>query len=175
MFQEAASIAEIIGAIGVMISLVFVGLQVMQANKQSRVAARQEQVVATGLISRVLAEDAQLSDIWTRAIAGLEMTPAERTRVVAYLMFVERMQEGLYWQYLDGQVDEELWQAHRRHARAAQNFPIVATTWELRRSFFSERYQKFRDEETGKAGDDRLRYDVMPAASPPTEPRQPPA
>ena len=166
MFQDAASIAEVIGAIGVMISLVFVGLQVMQANKQSRNAARQEQVVATGLISRVLAEDAQLSDVWTRALAGLELTPAEQTQLVAYLMFVERMQEGLYWQYLDGQVDEELWQAHRRHARAAQSFPVVAATWKLRKTFFSERYQKFRDEETAKVGDDRIRYDVTPAAKP---------
>lgn len=166
MFQDLASIADIVGALGVMISLVFVGLQVMQANKQSRIAARQEQVVSTALISRLIAENAQLSDIWTRAIAGLELTPAEQTQLVGYLMVVERMQEGLYWQYLDGEVDEELWQAHRKQARAAQNFPVVAAAWKLRKGFFSERYQKFREEETAKVGEDRIRYDVTPVAKP---------
>lgn len=166
MFQDLASIADIIGALGVMISLVFVGLQVMQANKQSRIAARQEQVVSTGHIHRMIADDSQLADIWSRAVAGQDITPSEQTRLVAYLMFVERMQEGLYWQYADGEIDAELWEAHRRHARAAQNVPFVVAFWKIRAKYFSERYQKFREEETAKVGEDRLRYDVMPAAKP---------
>jgi hypothetical protein len=62
MLQDLASLAEIIGAIGVMVSLIFVGLQVMQANQLAREAAEQKQIEAIGSLSRIIAENPRLRE-----------------------------------------------------------------------------------------------------------------
>ncbi|HEV7693576.1 MAG TPA: hypothetical protein VGO52_22265 [Hyphomonadaceae bacterium] len=170
MFQDAASIADIIGAIGVMISLVFVGVQVMQANKLARSAAIREQNAAMARVSQVFGENRELADIWVRARAGREVTETEQAQLIASLTYIERIQEGLYWQYLEGQIDRELWEAHRRQTRAAQNNPLVQAIWSARKDWYSTRYRDYRDGETAKAGETTIRYDILPAASPPAEP-----
>lgn len=173
MLQEAGSIADLIGAVGVIVSLIFVGLQLQQSNRLARNAARQQQIAAMGRISEVISGDAGLSDILTRAVAGRELSAAEEARLVAYITHMERIQEGLYWQYQDGQVDPELWEAHRRMTRAAQNLPFVRTVWAARKHYFSKRFQEFRDQEEASAGEAVLRHSIQPLAKPTTEATKP--
>ena len=177
MLQEAGSIADLIGAVGVIVSLIFVGLQLRQANKLARSAARQQQITEMGRMSEIISENGELSDILSRGAAGRELSAAENARLVAYITHMERIQEGLYWQYQDGLVDPELWEAHRQMTRAAQNLPIVRAVWTARKHYFSKRFQEFRDQEQTKAGDAVLTHSVQttagPTASPPTKAPKP--
>lgn len=171
--RQAALIAEIVGAVAVIISLIFVGVQVSQANDLARDAAEQKQIESMGRISLVVVENPQLADVMARATAGLDVSPGEQIQLTSYLMFVERTQEALYWQNLNGQIDPELWEAHRLQARAAQNNPLVQTIWESRKAYFSKRYREFRDGETGKAGGATFDFDVFP--EPRAQPRGAPS
>ncbi len=171
--RPAALIAEIVGAVAVVISLVFVGLQVAQANDLARDAAEQKQIESMGRLSLVVVENPQLADVMARATAGLDVSPGEQLHLTSYLMFVERTQEALYWQYLNGQIDPGLWEAHRLQGQAAQNSPLIQAIWQSRKAFFSKRYREFRDEETRKAGGATLNYDVLPAPAAPAQPAPP--
>jgi hypothetical protein len=157
MVQDAASIADIIGAIGVMISLVFVGLQVAQANKLARAAAQQKQIESVRDLSRVMIENPHIAPLVGKRDA--ELTPAERVFAVAFTTYSERTWEALYEQYRQGLVDSEVWEAHRRHARSVQADPVNQAVWKLRKHWYSERYQKFRDAD-GANPADKLGYDL---------------
>jgi hypothetical protein len=164
MLQDFASIADILGAVGVMVSLVFVGIQLMQANKLARSAAQQKQIESIRDISRMMIENPVLGDILTRK-PGAEMSDRERVTAVAFMSYGERMWEGLYEQYRQGLVDPETWEAHRRQARAVQADPLNQAVWKLRKHWYSERYQKFRDADNASTTD-RLSYDLDPPKPP---------
>lgn len=166
MFQEAAAIAEVVGAIGVMVSLVFVGVQMMQANKLARAAAHQKQIDAIREISRLIIENPQIADFLTRKPSA-ELTPSERVIAVAFMSYGERMWEGLYEQYRQGLVDPETWEAHRRQARAVQADPLNQAVWQLRKNWYTERYRKFRESDQAQPIADRLSYDFDRPGSPP--------
>jgi hypothetical protein len=159
MFQDLAAVAEIIGAIGVMVSLVFVGIQMMQANKLARAAAQQKQIESLRGISQLVMENPLLADILGRG-PGAELTGSERVFVVAFMSYAERMWEGLYEQYRLGLVDPETWEAHRRQARAVQLEPLNQAVWKLRKHWYSDRYQKFRDTDDVRASADKLSYEL---------------
>ena len=173
MFQDAAAIAEVVGAIGVMISLVFVGLQVAQANKLARSAAQQKQIESIRDISRLMIENPVLADILTRK-PGVEMTGSERVLAVAFMSYAERMWEGLYEQYRQGLIDPQTWEAHRRQARAVQAEPLNEAVWQLRKGWYSERYQKFRDADGAGPTPSKLSYDFDTPGPPPPAPNRTP-
>lgn len=168
MFQDLASIADIIGAIGVMISLVFVGIQVMQANKLARAAAQQKQIESLRDISKLLIENREIAPMLMGQHSG-ELTPEQRLLVVSFMSYGERMWEGLFEQYRAGLVDPETWEAHRRQARAVQADPLNQAVWKLRKHWYSERYQKFRDGDQA-ATSDKLSYNFeTPKPQPPKQ------
>lgn len=145
MLQDLASIAEIIGAIGVMVSLVFVGLQVMQANQLAREAAEQKQIESIGSLSRILAENPHLAELWARAMAGEKLNPAELVSATSMITHGQRIWEALYYQYRAGRVSQELWEAHQTQAKAIQNTPMSQAVWAQRKLWFSKSYREFRD------------------------------
>lgn len=172
MFEDAAAIAEVVGAIGVMISLVFVGLQMQQANKLARNAAQQKQIESIRDISRLIIENPVIGDLLTRK-PGAELTPSERVFLFAFMSYGERMWEGLYEQYRQGLVDPEVWEAHRRQARAVQADPLNEAVWQVRKGWYSERYQKFRDADSAGPMPTKLSYDLEAPAAPPAQPPKP--
>ena len=153
MFQDLASIADILGAIGVMVSLVFVGLQMAQANKLARSAAQQQQIDAVARLSRQPIEAPGFADMYARANLGETLTLEERIKLEAVLVYVDRVWEGLYLLYLDGQIEPHLWEAHRAQALSALlRYPAARAVWNARREWFTPRYRAFRDAELATDG-----------------------
>ncbi len=172
-----ALIAEIAAAASVVVSLIFVGLQLAQANELAREAAEQKQIESMGSISRMLAENPDLADIWAKGLAGEELTPGERVALTSMITYGQRTWEALYYQYRAGRVDPELWEAHRMQARAVQNTPMSRAMWELRKGWFSKSYREFRDSDGAGAEPGPLDYSIPPPvrapqlSAPPAETR----
>jgi hypothetical protein len=172
MLQDAGAIADLIGAIGVIVSLIFVGLQIRQANQLAREAAEQKQIESIGSLSRIVAEHPHLADLMARGQAGEKLTVAENIALTSMITHGQRTWEALYYQYRAGRVDPELWEAHRRQARAMQNTPMGKAMWKLRKDWFSKSYQDFRDADG--AGQEAGTLSYKDSAQAP-EPAAPPA
>jgi hypothetical protein len=169
--RSAALVAEIVGAIAVVVSLVFVGLQLAQSNDLAREAAEQKQIESIGALSLVVAENPYLAELMARDQAGEALSPAERVAVTALMTHGQRTWEALYYQYRAGRVSPELWEAHRVQARAIQNTPMGKATWEGRKNWFSKSYREFRDSEGAGEGTGA----VPPYAAPPAPASEPAA
>jgi hypothetical protein len=168
--RKWALIAEVVGAAAVVISLVFVGVQLAQSNELAREAAEQKQIESIGELSRIVAENPHLADLMVRGQAGAPLTPAEQAEVFSLITYGQRTWEALFYQYKAGRVSPELWEAHRQQARAMQNTPLGQAVWRQRKHWFSRSYQQFRDSDGAGQTPDPFTYNLSPAPSPAATP-----
>ena len=102
-----------------------------------------------------------------RAGRGEPLTPIERVKIDAYVMYSDHTWEGLYLQYLDGQIDKDLWDADRAQAQLLNNHPVFRAVWNARRMWFTPRYRAFRDAEFASGTGELLNWDYFKALEKP--------
>ena len=70
--EQYAYLAEIVAAMAVVPSLIYLAVQVRQSNAQTRAAARFAFVEATGDINAVIAQDKSVASLWRRGLRSPE-------------------------------------------------------------------------------------------------------
>lgn len=129
-------ISQIVAAFGVMVSLVFVGLQVRQNTLATKASAAFE---ATNSLARLNEQLwANYSD--ERMVEGLAtFDPAKswddfslgvQHRMIIFNRALFQKYEGAYYLHRYGGLDEDLWEAWRAWAASMINLPFHATWWE---------------------------------------------
>lgn len=117
--QEYALIAEIISAICIVLSLVFVGLQVQQGAEETATntaaieASVRESMLATDI--NILLFAGEHSIMPTELAAGIDssLTAEQANAAFAALMAEIRSREFQYVQYKAGMLDEATYQSYR--------------------------------------------------------------
>ncbi len=101
--SDWASIAEIIAAIGVIFSLIFVGLQINEGNLETRAATNQTVADAEAFM---IATFANHSDTWNKVISGapLESGAESRKGTILYNLLMVHT-ENQYHQFQSGFLD----------------------------------------------------------------------
>ena len=108
--EQGAALAEIISSIGVIASLVFVGFQVKESNRESRARAIQD---AARLEMDYSISFAAYPDTWEKVITSEPMEGAELRQAI--LMFNAFMSEteNRFLQYRMGYIRQEIWDARK--------------------------------------------------------------
>ena len=110
MTLEAASfIAQIIGGIAVVLSLVYVGIQIKQNTKATRMAAAQTHQAMVGTIEELFITDQQLVELVLRAARGDEVTPVEQWRLTSLFRHVLRTWQTGHFLYVTGALEKTIW------------------------------------------------------------------
>lgn len=160
--EDINYLAQTIGVVAILGTFVAVLIQMRQTNRLLRNQAKRALIEGTKMISETVYQTPGLAEMLVRAMAGgLDgLSPAERLQVMSFLMTAERTWEGMFVQYQEGMIDEELWQAHSRQTQAAFNDnTAMRQFWAMRREFFMPAYRAFRDAQiAGKGGSETLGY-----------------
>ncbi len=112
--QEYALIAEIIGAIAIVVSLIFVGRQIQQSAEET---ALNTKAIQASIRQSILHEDLEGLYLYmdhpflNKRIA---IDPEEEVQIKAQIIAFIRMREILWLQYRDGLLDEETWLSYRQ-------------------------------------------------------------
>ncbi len=78
-------------------------------------------------------------------------------QLIAFQTTTERTWEAMHQQFLDGQIDTALWQAHLEQARATwRTSAAVRAIWAARAQFFTAQYQAFHAAEIERGAGDTL-------------------
>jgi hypothetical protein len=117
-----ASVAEIIAAVAVVVSLVFVGLQIRASARATQAAAYQDLAALEIEMLYDIGKDVHLTERYNRAWLAAETVSAEELASAVYLrLSTMRLWEAFYLQYRSGSLSEEAWAARepviRRLAR----------------------------------------------------------
>jgi hypothetical protein len=123
--SDWASIAEIIAAIGVIFSLIFVGLQINEGNLETRAATNQAVADAEAFM---IATFANHSDTWSKVIAGapLETGAESRKGTILYNLLMVHT-ENRYLQFQSGFLDARSWEGQRSNLQPLVRLPIYET------------------------------------------------
>ena len=144
--SEWANVAEIGAAIGVIISLIFVGLQ-LQSNTEATEAATREAINQKDMAYLSLRLD---SAVLARANAKLDngetLSPLEVSQVVhmEYVNFVSF--EHSFYQFRKGALEAEEWSRHENIARfRIESSEHARTMWARKRHTFTPPFRELVD------------------------------
>lgn len=141
-WQALAAIAELLGAIGVIASLVYLAGQVRSSGNQARQAAIQSVANKMSTVWNQLAAETT-GDLWVRGSMGTPnlANETERVRFSAFLFSLFQPYEELFHYWQRGLVDEWTWESHSSVCHALMGTPGFADWWEMRGDWFSSAFQ----------------------------------
>lgn len=151
---KAHQAGELVAAIAVVLSLLFVGYELQQNNRRQVQATTQELVNAYTDIGTLMSQHADLRCAYAKGIRDFSsLSGTEALAFSAYLVSLWRLREDLYFQYLDGSVNPEIWSGFEAATREVMQYPGFQQWFEFRRHWFSERFQAYIDGMMGPPAD----------------------
>ena len=123
-WDAIGAIAELLGAAGVILSLLYLAGQVRQANKLTKRNAAQSLLAARGELARFVSSDAELSDLfWNGVETPDELSESEWKRFLAVASTLARNYEAIYVDQKAGLLPDAIWQAQDNSMRRWMSTP----------------------------------------------------
>ena len=130
--QEYALIAEIVGGVAIVLSLIFVGMQIRQNSEVSEVNAYQELVSQLTVMNTLRVQDAEFADLFWRFDHGQQpQNDVERARLEAFLYMVFRHGDLAYRQYEKALIDRDGLISVLAPTRTFLNTELGQEVWEI--------------------------------------------
>jgi hypothetical protein len=145
--QDWASVAEIVGGIAVIVSLIYVGLQVNDSTSAIRSSAASDATTAMQSWYLEMGRNRQASDIWYDAMTSAEPLPAKDE--FQFMMSMHTAILGMQNSYLlskEGTLDAEFREAVTTAIVAVKDMPGMQRYWTQRRGFFHTGFAEYVDE-----------------------------
>jgi hypothetical protein len=140
--EQASFVAQIMSALAIIASLIFVGVQLRQATKAVRNSSSQAHSSIYTQIVTTLIENGDFARIWRRTLTNPpSASEDEWVRFVAYSSALFRFYESSRVQWLQGQLNEEHWQTIEEQVRTLATQPGIQAWWKLRGHWHSAAFQ----------------------------------
>jgi hypothetical protein len=159
--QEWGAISEMVGAIAIVVSLIYVGVQIRQNTQATRVRASQAFVEShCGAITQIT-RDSAFWDVYWRGLGGLSnLQGGELAAFGAWIGHTLRVDESFYFQWKAGAFEDQIWSGFKHQFRDLFGYPGVQEEWKIRRDYFSDEFREFVERELiGKASHPLYRID----------------
>jgi len=138
MLQDLGNIGEFIGALGVVISLVYLARQMIQNTQSVRAASFNSMVQNSIRLLEHSFRNPEFAAFLTRAEQDPEeLSPEERLRWDAYMTAVYRHFGNLQYSHRVGTLDHQMWESYRATLKEHLRAPSWATWFHVNRHIFS--------------------------------------
>lgn len=128
-----SAISELIAAIAVVLSLIYLAQQVKQANSLAKGQTRQRMVEqAQEEVYKGFIEE---PTIFQSLYKTEPLTEVEWIQLTGWLLAAMRQREFEWFQMQDGNIDEELWDAYKRVITIHLGTPRVRNWWDTNGHF----------------------------------------
>lgn len=145
--KQREQLGEIIGAIAVCGSLLYLAIQIRAQNRETRLSAIREFSETYNQVTDSISSDATLSDIFVRAVFGDEglsaLDDVELLRLSTFFQKMTRVWENSYYQYKDSRLDERLWRSFNTQLAEVSSTKAYKQFWKQRSHYYSEDFRKF--------------------------------
>jgi hypothetical protein len=142
-WDAIGAVGEIVGALAVVISLFYLGMQIRVQNRETRLAAMHEISTAFREAYSVF-NDGETADIFVRGNADLEcLNATEKVRLFAMVNPLLKVLEEAFWQHKQGRLDEELWYPMTRMFSFFLSAGTFQEVWKQRRHHYNDSFQEF--------------------------------
>jgi len=145
-WDALGAMAELVGALVVVVSVVYFAVQIRHSTRVSKAAAQEAAVTALRDLTKPLAQDAELSRIFRVGLEGLDGLEGEdRVRFFHLAFQFFKAAEGIHFHYVQEVLDEGVWKGYSTIFHHYLATPGFREYWDLRRDSFSPAFQQFHD------------------------------
>ncbi len=147
MLEQLSFVAEIIGAVVIVISLVYVGVQIKDSTRAVRSAAMNDANEAVQAFYIMLASNRQVSELFLKGLLSDEPLPKDDE--YQFLMTAHAAMIAFQNSFLltrEGTLDKELRDSINAAIRGVAGLPGLARYWEQRRGYLQEAFAEYVDE-----------------------------
>lgn len=132
---------EIISAIAIIVSLIFLGLEVNQSNILAKASIRQSLNETDMEVFKMSMDQPIITKALYKIQKGEELDEYEKYMVVRFQTFNFRDFDNSYYQYRMGLFDEHTWLAYRRIIKSLLEDEYVKIMWQNTQDEFSEEFK----------------------------------
>jgi len=108
-WEAVGAVAEILGAVAVVASLLYLGRQIHQANAQSQAGARYSFIDAYGQLNLTVAGNKELASVFRRGMQGLDLDEDEAIQYFAFLGQFLNTRSVLFDLHIERQLPDTQW------------------------------------------------------------------
>jgi hypothetical protein len=141
--EDLGNIGEFLGALAVVISLVYLAVQIRQNTRAVRSASHQSLVSSEQAIQASVSDNREVARIVVQANKDFDgLDEEDRLR---FVMLVSRMLsnfENIYYQYSRGLLDEDLWQPWLEGMNFFVQQPGLRRYWEAFKFGYAEPFRE---------------------------------
>ncbi len=142
--QDLGNIGEFLGGFAVLVSLVYVALQIKQNTTSVRAAASASVAESLARVTETLSLEPELGRIWTQGQNDYDSLDDDaRIRFNFVLLTYMRRLENAFYQQSRGFLDPDHWQTTERRIAFIMKRPGTARWWSQSRVRFSDPFIEF--------------------------------
>jgi len=142
--QSLADLGEIIGAVAVVASLLYLAAQVRQGTRAQRTENYSRALERVSSLQSALSQDGEVSRIFAKGVQDASrLTPLERIRFTWALYEAFDAFEFMFHTYHTDQIPDEVWERWSLTIAWWLSFPGVQAWWASRPVQFSESFTAF--------------------------------
>ncbi len=137
--------AEVVGAGAVVLSLIYLAVQIRAQNREARVASMHD--ISVGFREAISTfTNIENADLVIRGNEDFDqLSDAEKLALISSWVIVFRVCEEGFIQKQEGRLDKRNWAAMEKWASTFMSVPCVRKIWSSRKVYFDFEFQKFMD------------------------------
>ena len=172
-WEAIGAIGEVIGGVAVIVSLLYLAIQIRQNSRMLKATALSATTEAYLSFNMLLGSDPEAARVFQ---VGLEdfasLTEAEQRQFLNLLRACFVSYQHVYHQYENGLLDDEMWEQFLRASTHLLAIPHIAVWWEDRKSAYTPQFVQSLERAPQSAAP-RLAAEVIAAMLKATEPPRP--
>ena len=144
--QDLGNVGEFLGAVAVLVSLIYLALQIRQNTTTVRAGTSAAISESLARLLEVVGSDPRTARLWLRGLGGDPSLELEDVLQFGFLLgsYMRRV-ENAYYQKLRGFVDSEHWQTTERTLSAVTGSMGGKAWWARSRHIYSDRFAAYVD------------------------------
>lgn len=129
-WAAVGAIGEVLGAIGVIVSLLYVATQVRANTRSIRASTYQALIDTSARITLTLGSDPQVAGVFSKGMAGVEeLSPSELAQFQWLFHSGVRAFESAHFQFVNGTMESEFWKGWQEGIRGVMGSPGGRRMW----------------------------------------------
>ena len=138
-WEVVGAIAELIGSVAVLVTLLFVLIQLRHSSSAIRSVSLQSALGADVGILTSLVSDPELHGIYHRGIRSTdELSKEEYSRFEILLLLMLRMNDIQYQQYVNGETGAEYWDSLATTFQTQLEMPGMFASWQRQKGVLTK-------------------------------------
>jgi hypothetical protein len=144
--ESMANYADVIGGVAVIVSLIYVGIQIRRSAKSNQSQANQSAHESLAIVSLEVSKDPEFSNFVRRGLIEFdELSEDEQFRFVLMMTTAFRRYENIFYQYKRGFLEAGLWAGYEQSILLMFYSAGGQAFWDRRSLHFSELFRSYLD------------------------------